>query len=714
MKLILGRSAAPLAEHLGLTTVGQLLAHTPRRYLERGVFTPVSDFVEGDYVTVMGRVESVRQHPHRDRRRSRVEVQISDGGSVPLTLTFFGQAWRSRQFSEGTVGLFAGRAKRFRGRWQLNQPQFEVVDDPDQDVDHLTSRLMPLYPATAKVPTWNIAKAVRTVLDGLRVEDPLGAGLRQRRNLPDLATALRYVHRPEERGEVTDGMRRLKYEEALSLQATLKHRRSQFEGTRAVPRPHTGHISKSLEAGLPFALSPSQQVAGLELNRRLSAEHPMHVLLQGDVGAGKTVVALRAMAQVVDSGGQAVLLAPTEVLAAQHAQVVRRLLGPLAEAGTLLGDERGAEVALLTSSLPEARKREVRASIAAGGADIIIGTHAVLERSVQYHDLGLVVVDEQHRFGVEQRAELVLRDGPRPHLLVMTATPIPRSIAMTVFGDLDVLMLEGRREGPADVETYVVGEWDNNGHIARVWQRAREEVAAGRQVFVVCPRIEEGDREADEESGAALLAGDGARLEPHAVTAVAQQLREGPLSGLELAVLHGRLPPAEKDEIMRRLAAGPADPQGLGVVVSTTVIEVGIDIPTAALMIILDADRFGISQLHQLRGRIGRDGSRAQCMLVTRQPPDSPGRERLGDVASTTDGFKLAQLDLAQRREGDVLGDRQTGRSSKLRWLSVIDDEELIVAAREDVLVDTSEMAASYWNALVISDDDTADFLEKG
>jgi len=402
------------------------------------------------------------------------------------------------------------------------------------------------------------------------------------------------------------------------------------------------------------------------------------------------------------------------VLAAQHAQVVRRLLGPLAEAGTLLGDERGAEVALLTSSLPEARKREVRASIAAGGADIIIGTHAVLERSVQYHDLGLVVVDEQHRFGVEQRAELVLRDGPRPHLLVMTATPIPRSIAMTVFGDLDVLMLEGRREGPADVETYVVGEWDNNGHIARVWQRAREEVAAGRQVFVVCPRIEEGDREADEESGAALLAGDGARLEPHAVTAVAQQLREGPLSGLELAVLHGRLPPAEKDEIMRRLAAGPADPQGLGVVVSTTVIEVGIDIPTAALMIILDADRFGISQLHQLRGRIGRDGSRAQCMLVTRQPPDSPGRERLGDVASTTDGFKLAQLDLAQRREGDVLGDRQTGRSSKLRWLSVIDDEELIVAAREDVLVDTSEMAASYWNALVISDDDTADFLEKG
>ncbi len=422
-----------------------------------------------------------------------------------------------------------------------------------------------------------------------------------------------------------------------------------------------------------------------EIFADLAAEHPMHRLLQGEVGSGKTLVALRAMLAVADSGGQSALLAPTEVLAQQHHRSVTEMMGPLAEGGMLGGAERGTKVVLLTGSMGAAARRRALLDAATGEAGIVIGTHALIEDVVKFHDLGLVVVDEQHRFGVEQRDALRAKGKRPPHLLVMTATPIPRTVAMTVFGDLETSVLDQLPEGRSPIASHVVPARDKPHFLSRAWERVREEVEAGHQAYVVCPRIGDGD-----EPGAPARKGQAARepaadaegeerRPPLAVLDVAAELAAGPLGGLRVEVLHGRLAPDAKDDVMRRFGAGEID-----VLVATTVIEVGVNVPNATAMVIMDADRFGVSQLHQLRGRVGRGTAPGLCLLVSEAPEGAAARTRLAAVAATTDGFELSRIDLEQRREGDVLGQAQSGGRSSLRMLTVIEDEEVIAEARAE------------------------------
>jgi ATP-dependent DNA helicase RecG len=436
----------------------------------------------------------------------------------------------------------------------------------------------------------------------------------------------------------------------------------------------------------------------------------MHRLLQGEVGSGKTLCALRAMLQVVDAGGQAALLAPTEVLAAQHYRNLGDLLGPYARAGELDGAPDGTRVALVTGSLGAAARRQATAEVASGAAGIVVGTHALLYEGVDFADLGLIVIDEQHRFGVEQRDALRAKAGQPPHVLVMTATPIPRTVAMTVYGDLEVSTLTELPKGRSPIASHAVPVAEKPAYLERAWRRLREEVAKGHQAYVVCPRI--GDATSDEDADAPPEDG---RRPPLAVLDVAPLLTDGPLHGLRIGILHGRLPADAKDAAMRDFAAGKLD-----VLVATTVVEVGVDVPNATMMVIMDADRFGVSQLHQLRGRVGRGSAPGLCLLVTEAVAGTAARERLDAVAATLDGFRLAELDLEQRREGDVLGAAQSGRRSHLRLLSLLRDADLIREARasaielidEDAeLIKYPELAAAVARLV---DEERAEYLEKG
>jgi len=546
--------------------------------------------------------------------------------------------------------------------------------------------------------------------------------VRLRHGLVSLATALRQKHRPEDDDEVDQADERLKWDEALVLQATLAARRRAAALEPGIARPRrSGGLADAVDAALPFSLTEGQREVGEELAAELAREQPMNRLLQGEVGSGKTVVALRAMAQVVDAGGQAALLAPTEVLAAQHARSLAAILGPLGRAGELDGDPAGTRVALLTGSQKAAVRRQARAAVADGSAGIVVGTHALLQEGVEFADLGLVVVDEQHRFGVEQRDALRAKGTRPPHVLVMTATPIPRTVAMTVYGDLETSTLRQLPAGRGGVSSSVVPAGEKPAWVERAWARVREEVAAGRQAYVVCPRIgeEEGAAEDDDgpdgEDGAPPAEqGTSDRRPPLAVLDVAEGLRSGPLSALRVEVLHGRMTPEDKEARMRAFAAGEVD-----VLVATTVVEVGVDVPNATVMVVMDADRFGVSQLHQLRGRVARGKHAGLCLLVTEAPSSSPTGTRLAAVAATTDGFSLARLDLETRREGDVLGAAQSGRRSGVRLLSLLDDEELIAEARAEAtalveqgrgLADHPELAAA---VAAMSLDERADYLEK-
>jgi ATP-dependent DNA helicase RecG len=425
---------------------------------------------------------------------------------------------------------------------------------------------------------------------------------------------------------------------------------------------------------LPFELTAGQRDVLAVLAAELGASRPMNRLLQGEVGSGKTVVALLAMLQMVDAGYQCALLAPTEVLASQHVRSIRDMLGPLAMGGQLGGADNATAVALLTGSMSAAAKKEVRAQINSGAAGIVVGTHALLQDAVEFHRLGMVVVDEQHRFGVEQRDQLRAKspDGITPHLLVMTATPIPRTVALTVYGDLETSTLRELPRGRQPIRSSVIFEKDKPAWLDRAWQRIREEVAAGRQAYVVAPRIDESDE--DSKPGAT---DEGGRTSATAV-GLFDRLRAGPLSGLRLGLMHGRLTADEKDAVMAAFRAGTVD-----VLVCTTVIEVGVDVPNATVMLIADADWFGISQLHQLRGRIGRGEHASLCLLVTSSAPGSKAGRRLEAVAGTLDGFALADLDLRERGEGDVLGRNQSGWRGGLKLLSLADHGEVIEAARQ-------------------------------
>ncbi len=727
-----GKAAAKLDAAFGLSTTGDLMRHYPRRYASRGELTDLASLRDGDHVTVFAQVEKVKTRPMRARRGQLLEVTVTDG-RARLALTFFNRVrfWE-RQLTPGRHGMFAGRVSTFKGQRQLAHPEFKLLgaDDAAKAAEYATE-LIPVYPATKDVSTWDIEKCVQIVLDTLgEVEDPLPAALRERHGLAGLADALRGIHRPVDEAQARAARTRLKWDEALVLQAVLAQRRRAAAALPATARPAApGGLADAFEARLPFSLTAGQREVGAGIAADLARDHPMHRLLQGEVGSGKTVIAVRAMLQVIDAGGQAALLAPTEVLAQQHCRSVSDLLGPLGQAGRLDGAEVATRVALLTRSQPAAARREALLDAASGAAGIVIGTHALLAEQVQFADLGLVVIDEQHRFGVEQRDALRGKaQGARPHVLVMTATPIPRTVAMTVYGDLDVSTLAELPSGRLPIATHVVPAAEKPRYLDRAWERVREEAEKGRQAYVVCPRIGDdgapgsGDTDDAQDSGPgdAGAAPEGADDDgspgrpPLAVLDVAPALAEGPLAGLRLRVMHGRLPADEKDAAMRAFADGSAD-----VLVSTTVVEVGVDVPNATVMVIMDADRYGVSQLHQLRGRVGRGTEPGLCLLVTEAPEASKARQRLADVAGTVDGFRLAEIDLEQRREGDVLGAAQAGRKKSLKLLSVLHDRDLIMAARNeatDLVEADPELAGHPALAAEMSsllDEEQAGFLEK-
>ncbi|MFG3440147.1 ATP-dependent DNA helicase RecG [Nonomuraea sp. NPDC047897] len=714
------KTAKLLHSVLGLETVGDLLRHYPRRYAERGELTSLDALEVDEHVTVVGEVSRLMRKPMRNRGGTWLEVEVVDGARNKIYLSFFGKGSHvaETRLKTGRRGMFAGKVglfgSRSHPRWQLSHPEFELFEESEASAEEFSVAPVPIYPAGKDLTPWVIRRAVGVVLDTLGpLHDPLPDDLRVRHGLQDLGEALVAIHRPKDFAEVHRARQRLKFDEAFVLQAVLLQRRQAAVAWPAKARPRRGDgLLADFDARLPFALTEGQALVGEEIAADLAREHPMHRLLQGEVGAGKTVVALRAMLQVVDAGGQAVLLAPTEVLAQQHHRSITAMLGDLAQGG-MFG---GTAVTLLTGSMGAAARRSALLDAASGTAGIVVGTHALLQEHVQFADLGLVVVDEQHRFGVEQRDALREKaGGGRPHVLVMTATPIPRTVAMTVFGDLEVSTLSQLPSGRAPITTHVVPAAEKPHFLERTWERVREEVSLGRQAYIVCPRI--GDVEGDEgdlRASADQPPADDERRPPLAVLDVADLLAEGPLHGLRLGVLHGKLPPEEKDAVMRAFTKGELD-----VLVATTVIEVGVDVPNSSVMVIMDADRFGVSQLHQLRGRVGRGGLPGLCLLVSDFPGGTPARARLDAVAATLDGFELSRVDLEQRREGDVLGAAQSGKRSSLKLLQLLRDEDVIEAAREEaarLLADDPELVAYEGLRAEIDRllaDERAEYLEK-
>ena len=709
------RTAKVLTDTFDIRTVGDLMRHYPRRYLVRGELSDISELVEGDEVTILAEVLSSTNRPLRGRKGSIFEVVVTDG-TDKLSLTFFNQAWREKELKAGRQGLFAGKVGLFNGKKQLAHPDYEMIPDGN-DVDAAASsfagKYLPVYPASAKMPSWKISKCVEMAIDSLdEVEDFLPEHIRSSFGYPTLHQGLVQLHRPADLDSAESARERLTFDEAFLLQSLLVLRRNELRKLNTASRKAIkGGILDSFDASLPFQLTGGQKAVCAEIEADLAQDHPMHRLLQGEVGSGKTIVALRAMLAVVDSGGQAALLAPTEVLAAQHLRTIEKLLGPLAQGGTLGSHEGATQVTLITGSQNAAARKAALALAASGEAGIVIGTHALLGEKVEFKDLGLIVVDEQHRFGVEQRDALKEKAQKPPHLLVMTATPIPRTVAMTVFGDLDVSTLRELPLGRQPITTHVIPVMEKPTYLERAWQRIREEVSQGHQAYVVAPRIAAGN---DENADIDFLFGTESS-DIASVEELAPRLHGGDLAGLKVAMLHGRLSTEEKDTTMKAFAAGEID-----VLVSTTVIEVGVDVANATIMVIMDADRFGVSQLHQLRGRIGRGDSPGLCLLVTNSLAETPARERLDAVAATLDGFELSRIDLEQRREGDVLGATQSGTASHLRLLRVIRDEDLIERARTQAqdLIATSLDLASYpglrseLNAM--QRDMAVDYLDKG
>jgi ATP-dependent DNA helicase RecG len=728
LKKVLGPATAKvMAEHLGLHTVGDLLHHYPRRYEERGQLTHLADLPMDEHVTVVAQVADARLHTFASSKAprgkgQRLEVTITDG-SGRLQLVFFGNGVHKphKELLPGTRAMFSGKVSVFNRRLQLAHPAYELLrgdTEGEESVESWAGALIPLYPATAKLESWKLAKAIQTVLPSAReAVDPLPDSLRAGRGLVSLPEALLKIHRPHTKADIEDARARLKWDEAFVLQVALARRRHAETQLPAVPRkPRPDGLLTAFDDRLPFTLTDGQQRVSREIFDDLATDHPMHRLLQGEVGSGKTLVALRAMLAVVDAGGQAVMLAPTEVLAQQHHRSVVEMMGELAEGGMLGGAEQATKVVLLTGSMGAAARRHALLDLATGEAGIVIGTHALIEDKVQFHDLGLVVVDEQHRFGVEQRDALRGKGKQPPHLLVMTATPIPRTVAMTVFGDLETSVLDQLPAGRSPIASHVVPAADKPHFLARAWERVREEVSGGHQAYVVCPRI--GDEDDDPKKKAAPRTSpedDAEKRPPLAVLDIAEQLAKGPLQGLKVEVLHGRMQPDDKDAVMRRFAAGETD-----VLVATTVIEVGVNVPNATAMVIMDADRFGVSQLHQLRGRVGRGSAPGLCLLVSEMPEASAARQRLNAVASTRDGFELSRIDLEQRREGDVLGQAQSGARTSLRVLAVIEDEEIIAEARVEaaaVVAADPELTGlpGLRTALeALLDEDREQYLEKG
>ncbi|UGT63755.1 ATP-dependent DNA helicase RecG [Nocardia asteroides] len=707
------KAADSLADAFDMRTAEDLLRHYPLRYATQGQPLTEEEPEDGAHVTVIGRITKADLRPMRNRRGSLLKVALDTGSGRPVDVTFFNGDKVKYAVKQGVRAMMSGTVNYWRpGQWSLNHPGYLILPEEDEPAALTTVRgagdlaglarsaqgadgvdtaffereFVPVYPATAKVQSWDLLACVRQVLEQLDpLDDPLPEPVRAERGLLEITEALRLIHLPEHRADIDRARDRLRFDEALALQLVLAERRHEVEGRTAHPcPPRRDGIAAAFAAKLPFELTAGQRQVIDEISADLGRERPTHRLLQGEVGSGKTIVALHAMLQVVDAGKQCALLAPTEVLAAQHHRSLRAMLGELAAAGELGAAEHATRVVLLTGSMPAAARKAALLAAVTGEAGIVIGTHALIQDAVEFFDLGMVVVDEQHRFGVEQRDALraKARGGISPHLLVMTATPIPRTIAMTTLGDLETSTLTELPRGRSPIASRVVPRRQHPGWVHRAWERITEEVRAGRQAYVVCSRI--GDDDGRGEGGkhpAKPKKGKAAEKEPpntQAVLDVYEELRGGALAGLRVGLLHGRLPADEKDEVMRAFNAGSVD-----VLVCTTVVEVGVDVPNATVMVILDADRFGVSQLHQLRGRIGRGAHASLCLLVTDAAPGGTAMARLEAVAATTDGFELAVLDLKQRREGDVLGSAQSGTARSLRLLSLLDDLETISAAKD-------------------------------
>ncbi|SIM54681.1 ATP-dependent DNA helicase RecG [Mycobacteroides abscessus subsp. abscessus] len=595
--------------------------------------------------------------------------------------------------------MLSGAVGEFRGKPQLTHPDYLVLEtalgesteargstalrgiagaarDASTAISAFQRNVFPIYPATKNLESWDIYRCIDQVLTQLDpVPEALPDAVLAEYGLMSLDEALRKIHMSEDASEQKQARRRLAFDEALGLQLALAMRRGSEIGSAGPPMPLAqAGLRADLLGQLPFDLTEGQRHVVAEIGEDLAGVKPMNRLLQGEVGSGKTVVALLAMMQAIDAGYQCALLAPTEVLAVQHARSLRAMLGSLATAGELGAPDDATSIALLTGSMSPAVKKQIKADVATGLAGIVIGTHALLQDSVDFHNLGLVVVDEQHRFGVEQRDRLRAKasQGIVPHLLVMTATPIPRTVALTVFGDLETSTLRELPRGRQPITTTAVFTREKPGWLARGWERIAEEVAAGRQAYVVASRIDADDKDSGPDEA------EEKRPPPVPVTELYETIRGSLLPGLRIGLLHGRLPSEQKDAVMTAFNAGEID-----VLVCTTVIEVGVDVPNATVMLIMDADRFGISQLHQLRGRVGRGGNKGLCLLVSPCSPAGSAGRRLRAVQDTLDGFTLAELDLEERREGDVLGRDQSGRAVNLRLLSLLDHRDMIETARE-------------------------------
>lgn len=654
------KTAKAFARQLDIKTTGELLQHYPRRYLKRGELTRIADLPVGEIATVVGEIVSVSARYIKGRGGHILEATISDGTSL-LSLAFFGQAWRKDELTKGRRGFFSGKVGLFSGKLQLAHPDYELFDEiSDAEAKAWAELPIPVYPATSTLPSWRIEKAIRQVLGQSEIKDVIPKDILEKEKLIGLSQAIRKIHQPTKDTDYVQAIESLKFHEALLLQLGLIQKRNSYAGDAAAV---LDDVSRALEfeKHLDFSFTDSQLNVNSEIEQDLASGKPMHRLLQGEVGSGKTVVALRAVMLAVAKKHQSVLLAPTEVLAEQHFQSITKTLGP--ELSRELG------VRLVTGSLSAAERKKSLLDLASGKCLLAIGTHALFAEKIQFAELSLVVIDEQHRFGVMQREAIKQKGKKPPHVLTMTATPIPRTIAITAFGDLDVSTLRELPKGRKPIETFVVPV-ENAALVSRVWQRVSEEVAKGRQAFVVCPRIDGKEYEDNlQELG---------KVPAAAATEVFASLQKNPaLSGLRIGLMHGRLSSEEKQSVMASFAAGETD-----VLVATTVIEVGVNVPNATTMVVLDADRFGISQLHQLRGRVGRGNESGICLLVSASEDGSLASQRLSALAQTTDGFKLSELDLELRGEGDVLGENQAGTKSQLRLLKVTKDAELLERSR--------------------------------
>jgi len=696
-----GEATAKSLAKLDVHTVLDVLMYYPRRYIDRSREARIADLEVGEEATILVKVVRTEKRQVRSGR-SMVIADVTDGSSY-LKVTFFNQPYRQKQLGEGTEVVLFGRIELFQGRRQMTNPVVDRIGDQ-------TARIVPIYPQSEKagIMTWDMARlCAETLRRSGEFAEPLDQQLLDRLDLVDRNTAFSGIHAPESMRESTAARRRLAFDELLRVQIELVRRKRELERT-AVGIAHDvgdgsgGRLVDRFIEQLPYQLTGAQRRAIGEIVTDLAKGHPMHRLLQGDVGAGKTLVAVAALLVAVQGGHQGALMAPTEVLAEQHHLGIRALLEgfmvPDADEENLFGGaglERQLRVVLLTNRTPAGERRRILADLADGSIDIVIGTHSLISEGIEFGSLGVVVIDEQHRFGVEQRA--ALRDKGRgqaiPDVLVMTATPIPRTAAMTVYGDLDVSVLDELPPGRTPIVTrWARSELDE----ADVWQQVRDEVAAGRQAYVVCPLIDESEK-----------------LEVHSAQETFEELTAGELSGLRVGLLHGRVPAADKEAVMGAFRRGELD-----VLVATTVIEVGVDVPNATVMVILDAARFGIAQLHQLRGRVGRGAAESHCWLVG-EPTTADGEARIEALVHSTDGFELAEIDLDLRGEGTIMGERQKGQND-LKLASLRRDREWVVAAREAAIaiLDADPMLDANWLLaeeveLLLRNDDT-DFLLKG